>query len=59
MARNDSIDPTEYRTEAAFKQAFYDRNGPGTWLDDAKLKVLYLDAHDEEIPDYLDPLLKA
>jgi len=59
MATNGTIDPTEYSTEAAFNSAVYDRHGPGSWLDDARLKALYLDANDEELPDHLEPLLDA
>jgi len=51
------VDPVGYETLAGFKSAVYAEAGTGSWLADAKLEVVYREAHDEEIPDHLTPLL--
>lgn len=50
-------DPADFTTLTAFKHAVYDDGGAGTWLDDAKLEIVWREAHDEPIPDHLQPLL--
>ena len=52
------VDPTEYPTEKRFKEAVYAEAGAGSWLDDAKLTVVYRLANDEEVPDHLEALLQ-
>lgn len=51
------IDPQQYSSVEAFKHAVYDAGGPGTWLDDAKLELIWRLCHNEPIPDSLQPLL--
>lgn len=51
------IDPTDYSVLSSFKAAVYDTAGVGTWLDDAKLEIVWREAHDEPIPEHLQPLL--
>jgi len=52
------IDAREHSTLSGFKAAVYDEVGAGSWIDDMKLEVLWREAHNEEIPEYLQPLLK-
>lgn len=59
MGEVAGIDPADYETVAAFKHAVYDEAGAGTWLDDAKLEVVWRDEHDRHIPNYLQPLLQT
>jgi len=40
-----------------FKHSVYDKHGSGSWLDDMKLEIVYREAHNEPIPDYLEPLI--
>lgn len=51
------VDPNDYEILSRFKEAVYDEHGAGSWLDDAKLEIVWREAHNKEIPDYLKPLL--
>lgn len=55
---DSGIDPAEYDTLSQFKHAVYDEHGTGSWIADAKLEVIWREAHDKGIPDHLQPLLK-
>lgn len=52
------INAQEHSTLSGFKAAVYDEAGSGSWIVDMKLEVLWREVHNEEIPDYLQPLLK-
>lgn len=57
---SDGVDPADYSSVTAFKSAVYRTSdgAAGSWLADAKLEIIYREAHGLEIPDYLQPLLK-
>lgn len=58
LIENINIDPEEYRSATAFKQAVYDKGGVGTWMDDMRLDVIWHLDNDEPLPNHLEPLLK-
>lgn len=57
MGEIAGVDPEDHATVSGFKSAVYDAAGTGTWLDDAKLSVVWREAHDEEIPEHLEALI--
>lgn len=56
----DDLDPhpEDHARLAAFKQAWYDEHGTGTWLDDIKLAFAYFWARDERLPSNLRDVWK-
>lgn len=53
------VDPRNYDQLHAFKAAVYDEyREVDSWIDDAKLDIVWREAHDKEIPDHLQPLVK-
>lgn len=52
------VDPKQFDTLANYKAKVYDEVGvAGTWLDDAKLEILWLESQSDPIPEHLQPLL--
>lgn len=49
-------DPAEYDSLISFKYTWYDKHGPGTWLDDIKLTLMYYETRDEEPPERLQKI---
>lgn len=57
MSEVAGVDPNDHVTLTGFKHAVYNEAGAGSWLDDMKLEIVWREAHDKTMPDYLDPLL--
>ena len=57
MTENE-IDPNDYSNITNFKNAFYDKHGAGSWMDDIKLTIIYREAHGIELDDYMKPLVE-
>lgn len=57
MGEVAGVDPADHSVLSGFKAAVYDETGTGSWVDDAKLEIVWRDTHGKEIPEHLEPLL--
>lgn len=53
LIENINIDPEEYRSTKAFKEAVHDKGGVGTLVDNIRLDVIWYLDNGEPLPEHL------
>ena len=53
------VNAQDYNNLSNFKSAIYKKIcGTGSWIDDMKLEIIWREAHNKEMPEHLQPLIK-